>query len=176
MIKKQAHKLKMPVGLLLFRVLFLLSQQIVQYLRHLCAGRAACGIELAITAGNCAGLDQSGHGFGCPVCHIALVSEVLQGLVAIGGGQLVQLLQRVVQQSEHFLSGDSLFRGKLIVTHTIGDPLGLGCCQVAGVVGAARIGKVVGGGFNRFNAIGFQGEPGGRFLRFDSGYAVTALI
>ena len=43
----------MPVGVCCSEPYFiLLSQQVVQYLDHLCAGGAACGVELAVTAGN----------------------------------------------------------------------------------------------------------------------------
>ena len=78
----------MPVGLLCFMVPYfvLLLQQIIQYLRHLCTGRAAPWVQLASAAGNGSGLDQCTHGLSRPACHLAAVSEIGKGLPIICSG------------------------------------------------------------------------------------------
>ena len=126
--EKQAHKLKMPVGLLLFRsYLVLLSQQITAPAPSV-RGQAACRVKLTVIAVNRAGLYQRSHGLDCPACHVAAVSEALRILPLSVVGSLLSALS-ALQQHEHFLSGDGLFGANLLSPTPLETPLALAAAR-----------------------------------------------
>ncbi len=123
--------------------LSLFSQQIVQHLRHFCTGGGAGRVERSFAARDRPGLDQRSHGVRRPRGDAAAVREAGKCLTVCASRQLVEYLERVVQQREHLLAGDGVVGRKPVVAHAAGNAQLLRRREITGVVGVSRVREVV---------------------------------